>query len=164
MREITKYSDLFNYLNKRVKIELQTVGEEVEKIIHNYVMEKLYKAYKPSNYIRTYEFLNSLRCSKVKENTDGSYSVSIYFDSNYIYPHKTEEGIWNQHMSTLGSQAGQDVSDMIVYWLETGDNKSGFAREKIGMFENAEKVLKETRFHIKKLMELLKARGFHVEW
>lgn len=157
MPVITTYDQLQKYLNRHIGIALQQTGKDVEKLVYDYIMENWY-IYTPNEYLRTYQFINSLRVSKVIE-TNGRYYVSIYFDTSAIRASSVNDSRWNQHMSIHG----EDVSGAIPLWIEEGNNPNNknpiYEYDGIHMMKNVSqqnlKILQSITLH-------LKEKGFDV--
>lgn len=160
MAEFRDLKSFFNYVEKNMKFALQEVAYEIEEIIKNYIIERLYNTYTPSSYTRTYDYINSLTVDKV-EFTDDGYQVFIYFDTKKIRPLPPDEvGRWSRHQSITD---GTDVSDLIPYFIEYGTHGSLWDREGIYAIENIEKELLQTKLHLKKIVSILQSRGFNVK-
>lgn len=156
---------LFSYINKNLKFSLQEVGQQVEQIIKDYIMEHLYNAYTPSDYSRTYDFINSLSVKKVQQSNNG-YIVELFFDTNRIISYEVEDRYWNQHMNIDGSDTwnGEKINEWIPIWLEKGVSGSLWDRDGIDSMKNVKNELEATGKHIKMIVDILKKKGFKVEW
>ncbi len=166
---INKSSDLkrvISYVEKHAKFALEEVAKTVEEIIKEYILENLYNAYEPKAYTRTYNYINSLTIDKVKKEGNG-YSVKLFFDTAKIFPQPPDDlGRWSRHSSITSYGANRmpdDISDMIPLWMEYGVKGSLWDRDGIYSMENAKKTMEETKYHLKKIKEVLEGRGFKVE-
>ena len=168
--KINSTSDLermLKYIEKHMKFALEDVAKMVEEEIKDYVMRNLYNIDSPTAYTRTYDYINSLTVSKVKQNADGGYTVEIFFDTDKIMPQPPDgEGRWSRHSSITsynGGGSGDDVSDMIPVWLEYGTNGGLFDRDGIYAMENTKKIMEETKYHLYEIKKILEKKGFKIE-
>ncbi len=157
MPNFTTYEDLFSYLNRQIKISLQDVGREVEKLVKEYIMENWYNEHTPKEYIRTYQMINALRVGQVKQ-IGNNYSVELYFDTDAIYANEVTDSSWNQHMSLPDKEGNtRDVSEWIPYDIEHGQNSKIYSYKGIHMMEN---MSKENLKILQLLVLHLKSKGF----
>lgn len=143
-------------LNKQLMQAMDRVGHKVMLELADYVWENWYMKNNPTEYNRTFEFLESITKTKARF-INGVCEVQVYFDNNKIKPYYDEDSMWNQHMSL----SHKDVSNAIVGWIEWGNNPSGSTKipyeyEGIHMIENMVKWLKTE--YIKLLKEELKIK------
>jgi len=147
---------LIRHVEKNISNSLHYVALEVEKIMKEYIMEHLYNAYTPEDYTRTYDYINSLRIKKVNK-TNSGYQVEIYFDTDAIYPRDADgDNRWSSHQNITNDV---DVSKYIPLWIEKDTVDSLWDRDGIDVLSNTKKIIIETGMHVKKIQELLKARG-----
>lgn len=152
-------NSLFRYINKNIATSLREVALEVEQIIKDYIMKELYNSYSPTSYTRTYDFVNSLRVSKVIPDGNG-YSVQLYFDTDAIYSRDSDgAGRWSSHQNITD---GTDQSKNIPLFLEEGVSGSLWDRDGIHSMWHTKTELEQNRRHVKKLMDILKSKGFNV--
>ena len=156
--QIKTYPQLFAALEKRIELALQKVAEKVEEIITQYVMDNLYQDYEPTNYLRTYDYINSLTVGKVKKNGN-NYQVQIYFDADKIRP-VWRDGEWNAHMSW----DGKNDNDLLPLFIEEGVENSLYDRDGIYTMENTKKIIEDTRFHLSELSRILRQQGINAQW
>ena len=155
--DFSDLDSLYRHLEKIVKVSVQQVALEIEKIIKDYIKKNLYDTYTPTHYVRTYDYINSLTVSKVVQ--EGNvFSCMLYFDSNKIIPRETEKGLWNQHMT----QDGRPTNEFIAEWIESGGSGSKYARKPIHVMENVTRELKSTKFHIQEIKKILSSNGFQI--
>lgn len=155
-------NSLFRYINKNVSKSLEQVGLEVEEIIKDYIMENLYNEYSPTSYTRSFDFINSLRISKVTPSSNGGYEVKLYFDTDAIHPRDADgENRWSGHQSITN---GEDVSELIPLWIEEGVTGSLWDRDGIHSMWHTKTELEQNKKHIKKLVQILKSKGFNVSF
>jgi len=165
-------------VGKHIKFALGEVAKKVEQVVKDYVMENWYNAYTPTQYTRTYEFINSLTISKVEELGNGQYSVVLFFDTNKIYPSAPDGiGRWSRHASITEVEwdggtprLNDDVSDWIPYWISEGQNSPIYGAlhddrfKGIKIPENVKKKVEETSIHLKEISRILRAKGINVTW
>lgn len=147
---------LQNYIRKNNKSVLHQIGLEIEEEMKQYIMKELYQKYSPEDYARTYDYINSLTVSSVKESSSG-YVIEIFFDANKISARSVSDRYWNQHMSI----DGDDFSKHIPYIVEYGTNGSLHDREGIRVVEKTVEDLKQGDL-IKKARNILKSKGFDI--
>jgi len=150
-------SDLFAFLEENIPINLEIIGEEVKQILRDNVQQLWYgRPYTPTHYTRTMEYINSLQCSKVKK-VGNAYEVEVYFAIDLIFPHPAENREWSKHESIID---GEDVSAVIPYYIEYGNNSSLFKYEGVHPMEITTNWLEETNYLKNRMLELLKTHGF----
>lgn len=123
MKEFTNLDDLFDYIQEGINETLQDedILSEIKTDIREFIIDNMYK-FKPYEYIRTKEFINSLTV-ETDVDADGLLEIKIYFDTNKIYAHPSPNGTkWNQHADIYMN----DVSELIPLWIEEGTGKEGF--------------------------------------
>jgi hypothetical protein len=146
------YESLFAYINRSIKISLQQIGKEVEKLITDFILENWYNEHTPQEYLRTYQMVNSLRVGQVKQIGD-NYSVELYFDTSEIQANEVTDSMWNQHMSLSKT----DVSEWIPYDIEYGQNSPIYSYKGIHMMEN---MSKENLKIMQSMLLYLNSKGF----
>ena len=78
------WDELLKYCENNIVISLETIGEEVKKILRNNVQKLWYERnYEPTHYTRTYELIDSITVSKARK-IDNGYEVVVYFDTDKI--------------------------------------------------------------------------------
>lgn len=156
-------NSLFKYVERNIPFILNQIAKEVETILKDYIMQNLYQAYTPKEYARTYDFVNSVTVGTVKKINNG-YSIEIYYDTDKIRQAIVQDSDWNQHMSVDGSETwnGVKINELIPYFIEHGTEGSKWDRDGLFAMENTVKQLEMTKYHVSKMMELLKKRGFNV--
>lgn len=117
-------NQLRRYLEKMVIDGLNYCCYRAEAMLKKLLQERLYDAYDPKMYDRTFELIDSISHSEVIK-VNNTYYVEIFYDDDMIrsYPRK-ENGLytykWGQHTSF----DNEDVSHWIPLWIEEGtDNK-----------------------------------------
>lgn len=156
---------MLKYIEKQAQDSLRLVSLEVEKMMKDYIIDKLYNAYTPHDYVRTYNYINSLTVKRVYKNNNGELETEIYFDPNKIYSAEVHDRYWNQHMSLNGDTTwgGKPISKWLPIWIEHGVSGSKWDREGIKVVENILKELDGNK-KFKEMMEKeLRKKGFKVE-
>lgn len=156
---------LVDYIEKQTQDSLRLVALEVETMMKNYIIDKLYNSYTPKDYARSYNYLNSLTVRKVYKNDKGELETEIFFDPNKIYSREIHDRYWNQHMSLDGSTTwnGVPISELLPVWMEKGVSGSRWDREGIYVVDNILKKLDNDK-QFKKMMEReLRKKGFKIE-
>lgn len=153
------------YLEKQAQDSLRLVSFEVEKMMKDYVIKALYNSYSPNEYLRSYNYLNSLTVKKVYKNSSGGLETEIFFDPNKIYSREVEDSYWNQHMSVNGDSMwdGKPISEWIPIFMEHGVSGSKWDRSGIEVVDNILKELNSNGNYKKMMMNQLKKKGFKVE-
>ena len=118
-RKFKSIEDYFDYINKILEECVKEIGVQMKTELQDYLFENWYKKYTPSEYIRSFNLLDSVKYSLIKQN--GKIIVKVYYDENSIIPEYMEDSYWNRHMSL----SGEDVSNDVPYYIEygNGDNK-----------------------------------------
>jgi hypothetical protein len=156
-------SALMKYIENEVIYSLGLVAEDIRKIISEYVDKEVYQAHKPFEYTRTYELLNSLDISDIKINGN-TYSFDIFFNPDKIGMYDTGDK-WNQHKSVYGYETwhGLDINELIPWFIENGTEGSLWDRDGIHSMEYIKERLEKTNEHLKKIVKVLKAKGYDVK-
>jgi hypothetical protein len=164
MVEFRDLNQMFAYMNDQLIIAMEKTAEEVQQIMQDYIQSNLYDSYQPSEYIRTYDYLNSLSVKKVRKE-NGWNVVEIFFDPEKIKQNEVE-GFWNQHMSAYGYREwkGTQINELIPMWLEEGVESPLFSRKGIHVVDETIKELEQTKIHLQKIKEILLQKGIQVEF
>ena len=117
---VNNLASLYEILNKQVSqaIEEDTAYEIVDKL-DNYIFKKVYNAYSPVDYIRTYELLNSVSI-KVEKTTKNNFKVKIFCDSLKMNHRSWSNNKPKVYVATFvndGSTIGRPRSDFILYTM-----------------------------------------------
>jgi hypothetical protein len=157
------YNNLVSVIHSYIQSDLQPilkqVGEEIKKILHNFIQTNWYNSRPtPAFYDRTYETINSLTVDQVRT-TGNRTEVLIYFDNSKIGSYQTDNGMWNQHMSIDGSSSwgGISIGQWVVDWMDKGQNSPAYSYGGIHFIDN---ILNNKDDFIKKINELLKSKGY----
>lgn len=158
---VSTYSELERVLQQVAEDALNKVTIKVEKMIKKYVMDKLYNSYTPTDYIRSYDYLESLTVTKVTKNSLGELETKIFFDPNKIHSRETEGSYWNQHMSINGDTTweGKPISEWIPVFIEYGTKGSLWDRKGIHVVDNIMKELDRDGKYKKFMASELKRMG-----
>ena len=156
---------MLKYIEKQAQDSLRRASLEVEKMMKEYVISKLYDSYSPNEYLRSYNYLNSLTVKRVYKNNNGELETEIYFDPNKIYSRELHDSYWNQHMSLNGDTTwgGKSISEWIPIWMEHGVSNSKWDRDGIKVIDNILKQLDGDKKFKKMMMSELRKKGFKVE-
>lgn len=106
--------------NESIKKSLKDAADMLYKIMHRQ-LESYYSSYTPIVYHRTYNLLNSLRISPIKQ-TGKSLSISVYFDGDSA-THPSLFGGEDGFVPILLNEGWQWKNDIGVYHLS---NYEGF--------------------------------------
>ncbi len=156
---------MVKYIEKQTQDALRLVSLEVEKMMKEYVIEKLYNSYTPYDYQRSYNYLNSLTVKRVYKNTSGELETEIYFDPDKIYSIEIHDSYWNQHMSVDGdtSWKGVPINELIPVFMEKGVKDSKWDRSGIKVVDNILKQLDGDKKFKKMMMNELRRKGLKVK-
>jgi hypothetical protein len=160
--EFRSLSALFNFLDQQLQTAMESVAEEVKQLMHDYIQTNLYDAYQPTEYIRTYDYLNSLSVKPVRKE-NGWNVVEIYFDPSTIK--QDIQPFWNAHMSVYGNKEwkGTPINELIPLWLNEGVESPLYSHKGIHVVDNTIEELKSTKMHLEKIKDLLQTKGIRVE-
>ena len=161
MPDFRDFKSLEKYLQRELQNNLNEIIKEIKEDVKEYIMENLYNAYDPNQYERSFEFLESVSVYKARQ-TESGISAIVYFDTDKINA-VGMSGRFNQHMSV----DGKDVSDYIPQWLEEGTQarrNNIFPRDGIYSMENVKKDWELNGKHVKKLQQLFRNKGIHLEF
>lgn len=142
-KNFNSLKELQDYLNKKLIIAMENVGETALKHMKNYVKGKL-EENEPEVYERTWEYLESIDRIKAHSKSDGSIETIIYYNTDKIHPY-LPSGVFNDwtgyEMSSNQNWGwhtdiyGNDKSSVIPLWMEIGtEDRNGnfYPREGIG--------------------------------
>ena len=143
MNNFKSIKEVQDYLNQKLIIAMDAVGEKALKHMKDYVKNK-FEETEPKVYIRTYEYLNSIDRIKAHMNSDGSIETIIYYNMDKITPYlpsgvfndwtgyTMDNGMsWGQHTDIYGNS----VAEILPLWMEEGTearNGNFYPREGIG--------------------------------
>lgn len=122
---------LFRYIKEEVNKTLLPLGTMVQNMVRDYIWKNLYLKYpNPKDYIRTYNFLDSVSVRAYKD-LHNNKIVEIYYDISKIEAREVLNG-WNQHMNTFPKNDIRDYSHMMPEWIESGTTGSLWDRNPLG--------------------------------
>jgi hypothetical protein len=120
--------ELNTYLNGKLLIAMDGVGEKALNHMKNYIENKL-KETEPKVYKRTWEYLNSIDRIKAHMVTGGSIETIIYYNTDKITPYlpssvfndwtgyEQDNGMtWGQHSDIYGNS----IVEILPLWMEEG--------------------------------------------
>lgn len=165
VKSTTDLKRVLQHLEKQTQDALRLVSLEVEKMMKEYVIKALYNSYSPKDYLRSYNYLNSLTVKRVYKNSAGGLETEIFFDPNKIYSREVEDSYWNQHMSVSGDSMwnGKPISKWIPVFMEHGVSGSKWDRDGIEVVDTILKELNNNSKYKNMMMSQLKKKGFKVE-
>ena len=165
IRNTNDLKRMLQYIEKQTQDSLRLVALEVETMMKEYIIDKLYNSYTPKDYARSYNYLNSLTVRRVYKNNKGELETEIVFVPKKIYSREIHERYWNQHMSLDGSTTwnGVPISELLPHFIEKGVSGSKWDRDGIYVVNNILKKLDNDK-QFKKMMENeLRKKGFKIE-
>ena len=147
--------ELEEFLLSKCKEALIETEQEVHRIIDGFLKE-YYAEYDPVEYIRTYQFLNSLVMTDVKKVGNG-YEAEVYFDINMInYPDKVHGKSGRLHKKEASDKEILENNLMGGYphgWYEDAEGE--------GVWIKAMPVIDVSAINI--LEQRLKAQGIPIK-
>lgn len=163
-KQFSNWDDLMRHLESQMVINLEKIGEEIKNVLRFNIKQLWYDRYTPTNYERTYEVIDSLRCSKAKKVNNNTYEVIIYFDFSQIRPYSTASGSWNKHMSLDGSTeyGGKTIGEWLVTWIETGQDSPYFSWRGVYPIETTKQWVQDDLYLLNRMKELLGKQGYRV--
>lgn len=158
MPSFNNVNDLMKFIKRTTRYPLEQVAHKVEDILKQYILDNWYGRMTPSDYSRSYQFINSLTIKPTQEINDG-WQIEIYFDNEKIMPmYADDDRYWNKHMSVYG----EDVSDDIPFFIEYGNNSPIYEYQGIHMVKNTADYCRDNNIPIKEMIRELKKYGFKV--
>ena len=137
--------ELQNYLNEKLIIAMNRVGETALKHMKEFVDKQMQErvSYQSGLYDRTYEYLQSIEKINAKlDKLTGVVSVVIYYNTDKIHPYiiMDETGLWNKH----ADMDGNSVANLIPLFLEMGtENNPYYEHTPVGGIANLEDWAKD---------------------
>lgn len=129
-------SDLNTYLKSICKQAAENIGEDVKELIKDFIMI-YYSEFSPSEYSRTYNFLDSVTRTEAIPIPNG-YKVIIYLDSaGTDYEEVEPIDVWN--MANKGSHGGVMINNGNPsdnhFWDDAMEElKGGYITKKFGEY------------------------------
>jgi hypothetical protein len=135
---IKNNSDLMRALKDAgLKQMIEIIGEDVKMLIKAYMEECFYGQYSPKFYQRTFQLLNSVTTSEVREISNG-YEVTVYLDIDSIHYDDDgyeEEIVW---LASQGFHGSGSIYEQGEFWNEAiQELDSGYIAKKFGEFLSA---------------------------
>lgn len=131
---IKNNSDLMKALKSAgLKQMVEKVGEDVKYLIKAYIEECFYGMYTPQFYERSFQLLNSVTTSKVRETANG-YEITVYLDIDSIHYKDgyEEELVW---MASQGFHGGSNIYEQGEFWIEAMQElDAGYIVKKFGEY------------------------------
>ena len=130
-------------LSRPMQIVVTYVMDQISKLNEEIIWDKVYNAYSPEEYERTYEFHRAWQ-TEVHGNISGHTEGKLTYDSTVIKPGPRESG---QHISVVtGSPSASYLADIIYEGL--AGNVFGFGpwTEKRNAYEELIKQIKPMLF------------------
>ena len=166
MKVFKSLKEVEKYIQKIANQNLEVIGEHVKSILKKIILDDLYRAYDPSEYERTNQFLEAVTVSGVK--TKGNISeIEIYVDPDKLFPVQREKSEWSSYMSSLGKNYGDtsygsmSISEWVVHWMEFG-NRSPYSREPIEMYKKTRERLEDDHYIYNTMKSRFEDAGFKV--
>jgi hypothetical protein len=130
-------SDLMRALKSAgLKQMVEMIGEDVKMLFKAYMEECFYGRYTPLFYQRTFQLLNSVTTSEVRETATG-YEVEIFLDIDSIHYKDgyEEEIVW---LASQGFHGSGSIYEQGEFWNEAIDElNSGYIVKKFGEYLKA---------------------------
>lgn len=135
---IKNNSDLMRVLKAAgLKQMVEMIGEDVKMLIKAYMEECFYGRYSPQFYVRTFQLLNSVTTSDVRETSNG-YEITVFLDIDKIHYNDDgyeEEIVW---LSSQGFHGSGSIYEQGEFWNEAiQELNSGYITKKFGEFLHA---------------------------
>lgn len=131
---IRNSSELSKALKQTVlKQATEKIGEDVKYLIKAYIVDTFYGQYKPKEYERTFQLLNSVTTTNVRETSNG-YEIEVYLDINGINYEleDTEYVVW---LASKGFHGSSNIYTTGEFWNDTmTELKGGYLQRKFGEY------------------------------
>lgn len=126
--------ELVNHLKQStLKQMVEKIGDDVKYLIKAYMEECFYGRYTPLFYQRTFQMLNSVTTSEVRETANG-YEIMVYLDIDSIHykDGHEEELVW---LASQGFHGSGSIYEQGEFWNEAMDElNSGYIVKKFGEY------------------------------
>lgn len=116
-----------------LKQMVEKIGEDVKYLIKAYIEESFYGQYTPEFYDRTFQLLNSVVTSDVRDTKNG-YEITVYLDIDSIHYKDgfEEEIVW---LSSQGFHGSSNIYRQGEFWEEAMvELKNGYIFKKFGEY------------------------------
>lgn len=131
---IKNNSDLMRALKSAtLKQMVEKVGGDVKYLIKAYIEECFYMPYTPLFYNRTFQLLNSVTTSQVRE-TDNGYEIEVFLDIDSIHYKDgyEEEIVW---LASQGFHGSGSIYEQGEFWVEAmRELDAGYIVKKFGEY------------------------------
>lgn len=150
---------IHQYILKNAEEGLQQTLEKIKIELVKYVEKYWYGRENGTHnyYNRTMEFVDSITASKVKIQGN-TLSGEVFFDTTKIGSYNDYPN-WGQHQGLHG----ENVSELIPWYIEEGNKSSAYEYEGIHMVKNITLWAKHNNVPLKEIMSFLKTKGFQCE-
>lgn len=165
-KTFTSISELLNYIESNMVINLEKIGEEVKSYLRTTILTDWYRDHQPTYYERSNMLIDSLTVTKAKKIGNG-YEVKIFFDPDKITPTPPGQEGWFPGHSNItdgaSSYNGMSYGELLPIWIEQGQNSSINPFSGIGMVEKTKNdLLRGDRYLLERMKELLELKGFKI--
>lgn len=113
---------------------VEMIGEDVKMLIKAYMEECFYGRYSPKFYQRTFQLLNSVTTSEVRETANG-YEITVFLDIDSIHYNDDgyeEEIVW---LASQGFHGSGSIYEQGEFWNEAMQElDSGYIAKKFGEY------------------------------
>jgi hypothetical protein len=131
---IKNNSDLMKALKSAgLKQMTEKIGEDVKYLIKAYIEECFYDRYSPKFYERSFQLLDSVTTSKVRETANG-YEIEVFLDIDSIHYKDgyEEELVW---LASQGFHGSSNIYEQGEFWLEAmTELDNGYIVKKFGEY------------------------------
>ena len=111
----------------------EKIGEDVKYLIKAYMEEVFYGMYNPIYYNRTFQLLNSVTTTKVRETANG-YEIEVYLDINGI-DYELEDTEYIVWLSSKGFHGSSNIYTTGEFWNDAmTELKGGYLQRKFGEY------------------------------
>ena len=117
-----------------LKQMVEKIGDDVKYLIKAYMEECYYGRYSPLFYKRTFQLLNSVTTSKVRETANG-YEITVFIDIDSIHYNDAgyeEEIVW---LASQGFHGSGSIYEQGEFWVEAMQElDAGYIAKKFGEY------------------------------
>jgi len=126
----------------------EKIGEDIKYLIKAYMVDVFYGMYDPIYYNRTFQLLNSVTTTNVRETANG-YEIEVYLDINGIdYElEDTEYVVW---LASKGFHGNSNIYTTGEFWNDAmTELKGGYLQRKFGEYLKEKGLKVSLRQYIK---------------